>query len=158
MDGKPRRTDVLEVTEVEHPTFLPHRQAVLYGLVTLVFVLWGIANSLNHVLILQFMKLFELSRIEAGNIQSAYYLGYALPAIPAALFMRRSGYKATLILGLLLFASRSARRAFGRPRSQVSSYGSSLLCSSWRSASPFWKRRPAPLSSKWEIPPRRRGE
>jgi FHS family L-fucose permease-like MFS transporter len=38
-------------------------------------------------------------------VQSAFYLGYFFLAIPAALIMRRTGYKTGLIIGLLLFAT-----------------------------------------------------
>jgi FHS family L-fucose permease-like MFS transporter len=50
------------------------------------------------------MKSFELNRLQAGLIQSAYYMGYFILAIPAGLLMRRFGYKAGLVTGLMLFA------------------------------------------------------
>jgi FHS family L-fucose permease-like MFS transporter len=53
-------------------------------LVTALFLFWGIPNNLNDILIKQFMKSFELSRLEAGLIQSAFYFGYFLLAVPAA--------------------------------------------------------------------------
>jgi FHS family L-fucose permease-like MFS transporter len=37
-------------------------------------------------------------------VQSAFYMGYFLLAIPAALLMKRAGYKAGILTGLLLFA------------------------------------------------------
>jgi FHS family L-fucose permease-like MFS transporter len=67
-----------------------------------------VPNNLNDVLIRQFMKSFALNRVEAGLVQSAFYLGYFFLAIPAALIMRRHGYKAGLITGLLLFATGAA--------------------------------------------------
>ena len=74
-------------------------------LVTSLFFLWALPNNLNDILIPQFMKSFELSRFEAGLVQSAFYLGYFLCALPAALIMDRFGYKAGLLAGLLIFAS-----------------------------------------------------
>src|ERR1700758_3972262 len=79
-----------------------------FSLVTSLFFMWGVPNNLNDVLIRQFMKSFALSRVEAGLIQSAFYLGYFFLAIPAALIMRRMGYKTGLITGLLLFATGAA--------------------------------------------------
>jgi FHS family L-fucose permease-like MFS transporter len=38
---------------------------------------------MNDILIKQFMKSFELNRLQAGLIQSAFYMGYFLLAIPA---------------------------------------------------------------------------
>ena len=72
-------------------------------LVTVLFFLWGVPNNLNDVLIRQFMKSFVLNRFQAGLVQSAFYLGYFLFALPAALFMRRRGYKAGFVAGLMLF-------------------------------------------------------
>lgn len=74
-------------------------------LVTSLFFLWAIPNNLNDILIPQFMKSFELNRLKAGLVQSAFYLGYFLLAMPAALVMDKYGYKAGLLGGLLLFAS-----------------------------------------------------
>jgi FHS family L-fucose permease-like MFS transporter len=80
-------------------------QLLPFSLVTSLFFMWGIPNNLNDVLIRQFMKSFALNRVEAGLVQSAFYLGYFFLAIPAALIMRRKGYKTGLITGLLLFAT-----------------------------------------------------
>ncbi len=74
-------------------------------LVTSLFFLWALPNNLNDILIPQFMKSFELSRFEAGLVQSAFYLGYFVFALPAALIMDRFGYKAGLLAGLLIFAT-----------------------------------------------------
>ena len=56
-----------------------------FSLVTSLFFMWGVPNNLNDVLIRQFMKSFALNRVEAGLVQSAFYLGYFFLAIPAAL-------------------------------------------------------------------------
>jgi FHS family L-fucose permease-like MFS transporter len=50
------------------------------------------------------MKSFAITRLQAGLVQSAFYMGYVLLALPSALYMRKMGYKAGFILGLLLFA------------------------------------------------------
>jgi FHS family L-fucose permease-like MFS transporter len=72
-------------------------------MVTALFFLWGIPNNLNDILIRQFMKSFAITRLQAGLVQSAFYMGYVLLALPSALYMRKAGYKAGFILGLLLF-------------------------------------------------------
>jgi len=81
----------------------PSGHLVPFILVTALFFLWGIPNNLNDVLIRQFMKSFAISRFEAGLVQSAFYMGYFLLALPAAILMRRLGYKAGFVIGLLLF-------------------------------------------------------
>jgi len=88
----------------ETRTLFPRGNLLPFFLVTALFFLWGIPNNLNDVLIRQFMKSFAITRFEAGLVQSAFYLGYFLLAMPAALIMRRSGYKAGFIIGLLLFS------------------------------------------------------
>lgn len=72
-------------------------------LVISLFFLWGLANNLNDVLIKHFKKAFILSDFESGLVQSAFYFGYFCFAIPASLFMKKFGYKAAVVLGLLLF-------------------------------------------------------
>lgn len=73
-------------------------------LIVALFFLWGVANNLNDVLIAHFKKLFTLSDLQAGLVQSAFYLGYFCLAIPAALFMRAKGYRAAVLTGLGLYA------------------------------------------------------
>jgi FHS family L-fucose permease-like MFS transporter len=84
---------------------LPRGVMIPFLLVTALFFLWGVPNNLNDVLIRQFMKSFALSRFSAGLVQSAFYLGYFILAMPAALLMRRFGYKFGFLTGLILFGS-----------------------------------------------------
>ena len=81
----------------------PRHYIVPFVLVTTLFFLWGIPHNLNDILIRQFMKSFEMNRLRAGLIQWAFYLGYFLMATPAALIMRRRGYKPGLLMGLALY-------------------------------------------------------
>ena len=99
-------------SEISHDTeqtpsasLFPRGNFLPFFLVTALFFLWGIPNNLNDVLIRQFMKSFEISRFQAGLIQSAFYLGYFVLAIPAGLLMRKLGYKAGFITGLVLFGT-----------------------------------------------------
>src|SRR3984885_13348540 len=87
------------------PPLVPKGLAVPFFLVTALFFLWAVPSNLNDVLIRQFMKSFTISRFQAGLVQSAFYVGYFLLAIPAALLMRKKGYKFGIVVGLLLFAS-----------------------------------------------------
>jgi len=84
-------------------SLFPSGQLFPFILVTALFFLWAIPNNLNDVLIRQFMKSFTLTRTEAGLVQFAFYLGYFFLAMPAALIMRKAGYKAGFVIGLLLF-------------------------------------------------------
>src|ERR1051326_600014 len=67
------------------PPLIPRQYLIPFILVTVLFFLWGIPNNLNDVLIRHFMKSFEISRFQAGLVQSAFYMGYFVLAMPAAL-------------------------------------------------------------------------
>jgi FHS family L-fucose permease-like MFS transporter len=101
------QTTANESSGLESPraSLLPRGLLVPFILVTALFFLWAVPNNLNDVLIRQFMKSFTLSRFEAGLVQSAFYMGYFLLATPAALIMRRFGYKSGFIIGLILFGT-----------------------------------------------------
>jgi FHS family L-fucose permease-like MFS transporter len=72
-------------------------------LIVALFFLWGVANNLNDVLIPHLKKAFFLNDLQSGLVQMAFYLGYFFLALPASVVMRRHGYKAAVIVGLLLF-------------------------------------------------------
>jgi FHS family L-fucose permease-like MFS transporter len=82
---------------------VPRDRLVPFVLVTALFFLWAIPNNFNDILIRQFMKSFEINRLEAGLVQFAFYLGYFFLAFPAGVIMRRAGYKTGLIIGLCLY-------------------------------------------------------
>jgi len=101
-----RNAGVSAATEKKAPAPLfPAGYLLPFSLVTVLFFLWGIPNNLNDVLIRQFMKSFAISRLQAGLVQFATYFGYFLMAMPAGFLMRRSGYKAGFVIGLLLFGT-----------------------------------------------------
>jgi len=102
----------------------PASHLVPFLLVTVLFFLWGIPNNLNDVLIRHFMKSFAITRFQAGLVQSAFYMGYFLLAMPAAFLMRRVGYKSGFVTGLVLFGVGSF---LFYPAAQAGSYGFFLL-------------------------------
>lgn len=93
---------------------------VPFLLVTALFLFWGIPSNMNDILIKQFMKSFEITRFKAGLIQSAFYMGYFLLSMPAALIMRKYGYKTGLICGLFLY---SAGTVLFWPAANLREYG-----------------------------------
>ncbi|GAB3893971.1 L-fucose:H+ symporter permease [Spirosoma agri] len=74
-----------------------------FTLVTSLFFLWGLANSLNGSLIKQFQIALDLNRFQAGIVDFAFYLGYFFMALPAGYVMRRFGYKRGILFGLVLY-------------------------------------------------------
>jgi FHS family L-fucose permease-like MFS transporter len=88
----------------QHPVF-PKGHILLFSLVTVLFFLWGMSNNLTDILVQQFKKSFELSTFSAQLVSTANFTGYFVMAMPAALLMRKWGYKAGMVTGLCLFGS-----------------------------------------------------
>lgn len=72
-------------------------------LLSLLFPMWGAAAGLNDILITQFKTVFALSDAATAFVQSAFYGGYFLIAIPASRLIRRTSYKTGVIIGLVLY-------------------------------------------------------
>ncbi len=83
----------------------PLGQMALFVMVLVLFFLWGMSNNLTDILVQQFRKSFELSRFSAQLVSTANFTGYFCMAIPAALLMRRWGYKVGMVTGLCLFGA-----------------------------------------------------
>lgn len=74
-----------------------------YILLSFLFPLWGAAASLNDILITQFKSVFTLSDFATAFVQSAFYGGYFLIAIPASLVIKKTSYKVAIITGLIFY-------------------------------------------------------
>lgn len=73
-------------------------------LVTSLFFLWGFVHNLDPILIPHLKKSFSLSTLQSSLVDSAVFIAYFLMALPAGFLMKKYGYKAGIITGLLLFA------------------------------------------------------
>lgn len=91
-----------------------------FVLVTSLFFMWGMANSMNDTLIAAFKRIMSMSDAQTSLIQCAFYGSYFCFALPAALFIRKYSYKAGILLGLSLYALGAM---LFYPASQVASYG-----------------------------------
>jgi MFS transporter, FHS family, L-fucose permease len=74
-------------------------------LVTSLFFLWAIGVHLNDILIQHLKKAFGLTDFQSSLIQSAFFGGYFLAALPAGWLMQRLGYKRGILIGLLVCAT-----------------------------------------------------
>jgi len=83
---------------------VPKELLVPFIAATSIFALWGFANDLTNPMVAAFKKVMVLSNAEAYNVQFAFYFGYGVMAIPAALFIRKFSYKSGILLGLALYA------------------------------------------------------
>ena len=93
---------------------------VPFILVTSLFFLWGIANSLNGTLIKHFQTALNLNRGQAGIVDSAFYIGYFVLALPAGFLMNRIGYKKGILIGLFLYVLGAA---LFYPAAETRAYG-----------------------------------
>jgi FHS family L-fucose permease-like MFS transporter len=73
-------------------------------LVAMLFPLWGFANDVTNPLVKAFKDIFLISNAQSSMVQFAFYLGYGIMAIPAAIFIRSYSYKSGILLGLGLYA------------------------------------------------------
>lgn len=72
-------------------------------LLSILFPLWGAAASLNDILITQFKHIFTLSDFASAFVQSAFYAGYFIVAIPASLVIKKTSYKVAILIGLICY-------------------------------------------------------
>jgi len=87
------------------PSMFPVGYMLPFLLTTLIFFFWGMSNNLTDILVQQFRKSFSLSLLQAQLVQTSVFLAYGTMAIPAALLMKRFGYKAGLLVGLAVFGT-----------------------------------------------------
>nr|WP_262709605.1 L-fucose:H+ symporter permease [Pedobacter cryotolerans] len=73
-------------------------------LVISLFFLWGMAHNLDSILIPHLKKACNLNNSQSTLIDTSVFLAYFLMAIPAGMILKRFGYKASMITGLLVFA------------------------------------------------------
>lgn len=105
------------------PPVVERRYLLQFLIVAMLFLSWALAASLNDVLIRHFQRAFDITRTGSSLIQLAFYVGYFCAAIPAGLVIRRYGFKAGMLTGLLLYG-------FGAllfyPAAEVRLYGAFL--------------------------------
>ena len=94
-----------KVPWVESPDGYLDRTPILqFAMTSMLFAFWAIAASLNDILITQFKAVFDLTDLATAFVQSAFYGGYFLIAIPASLFIKKTSYKVGIMTGLAFFA------------------------------------------------------
>jgi FHS family L-fucose permease-like MFS transporter len=89
------------------PRVVPTHLVKTFIMITVCFALWGFANDITNPMVAAFKNILLISNFESSLVQAAFYGGYALMAIPAAIFIKRVSYK------------RASRSDWGSTRSAV---------------------------------------
>jgi FHS family L-fucose permease-like MFS transporter len=76
-----------------------------FMLVTSLFALWGFANDITNPMVAAFKNILLITNFESSLVQFAFYGGYCLMAIPAAIFIRKFNYKKGILAGLGLYSA-----------------------------------------------------
>jgi FHS family L-fucose permease-like MFS transporter len=76
-----------------------------FVLVTTLFSLWGFANDITNPMVAAFKNILLISNFQSSLVQFAFYGGYCIMAIPAALFIKRFTYKSGILVGLSLYSA-----------------------------------------------------
>lgn len=72
-------------------------------LITTLFFLWGFAHSILDVLNKHFQDALSISKAHSAMVQAVVYGSYCLMALPAGNIIRKYGYRAGVVTGLLLY-------------------------------------------------------
>ncbi|HDG0627828.1 L-fucose:H+ symporter permease [Serratia marcescens] len=110
---------------IDRSAYLPATPWLQLMLVCCLFALWGMAGNLNDILIAQFKKGFDLSDTQTALVQSIFFLGYFVMALPAAAVIKRYSYKVAIVIGLCLYALGCFLFI---PAAQIMTYGAFLAC------------------------------
>jgi len=94
-------------------------------LITGLFFLWALGVNLNDILIPHLKKAFRLTDLQSSLIQTAFFGGYFLAALPAGWLMERIGYKKE---SLRVCSSAVRARSCLFPLASLLVYGFFSLC------------------------------
>jgi MFS transporter, FHS family, L-fucose permease len=75
----------------------------LLVVMSLMFI-WNLSRNFNDVLIPHLKRACQLTDFQSSLVQSAFFGGYFLLAIPVGVFIRKFGYRSGMITGLLIAA------------------------------------------------------
>jgi FHS family L-fucose permease-like MFS transporter len=87
------------------PAVIPKAMLFPFIMVTTLFALWGFANDITNPMVAAFRNILLITNFESSLVQFAFYGGYCVMAIPAALFIKRFSYKSGIVVGLFLYAA-----------------------------------------------------
>ncbi len=90
------------------------------ALLASLFFMWGFATVLNNTLLPHLRSVFDLSYTQTTLIESVWFIAYFVASLPSAKLIEQIGYKASMVIGLLIMAAGAALMI---PASAIPSYG-----------------------------------
>lgn len=82
----------------------PNRFLVPLLVVMGLMFIWNLSRNINDVLIPHLKRACQLTDFQSSLVQSAFFGGYFLLALPVGQYIRRFGYRAGMITGLFTAA------------------------------------------------------
>lgn len=82
---------------------IPKAMVLPFAIVTFCFAMWGFANDITNPMVAAFKNILLISNFQSSLVQTAFYGGYFVMAIPAAIFIKRFSYRTGIIMGLSLY-------------------------------------------------------
>lgn len=93
-----------KITWIQRPDgYLNKTPLIQFALITALFPLWGVAVSMNDILITQFKGVFTLSDFATALVQFVFFGAYFVVAIPASMIIKKTSYKTSALIGLLFY-------------------------------------------------------
>lgn len=68
---------------------------------TSLFFMWAVATNFNDILMPKLREALSLTHKQTSFVQVAFFFGYGLMSIPAGIIIKKVGYKAGIIIGLV---------------------------------------------------------
>ena len=77
---------------------------VAFGIITILFFLWGFITVFVDSLVPRLRDVFELNYFQSGLVQFAFFGAYGLLSIPSGSILSKIGYQKGMVLGLITMA------------------------------------------------------
>ncbi|EAR55684.1 L-fucose permease [Photobacterium sp. SKA34] len=81
------------------------KYTLAFATLCVMFFAWGIPNALQNVILPQFQIGFQLSNLQTGFIDSAFYFGYFFVPIIAGIVSNKFGFKVSILIGVVCMAA-----------------------------------------------------
>ena len=82
---------------------VPGQYLLPFVLIASLFFFWGFAHSILDILNKHYQDALVISKTRSALVQAMVYGGYFIMAIPAGIIIRKWGYKAGVLTGLVLY-------------------------------------------------------